>query len=136
MAAASLIVLVFYNPLWGYTANLPQQRPPFCFPNDWNSPIPCDPFPQLNDGYLAKRGSGNQPFQLWQDLSPNEQEKLRQRYREWQSLPPQKRKHYKQLFRQWQHLSPKERQQLQKDLNNWENLSPRQRDSIRRRFRN
>jgi hypothetical protein len=135
-AAAGIIVLVFCSPLWGYFPGLHQQRLPVSFPNTCKDPIAEDHLIRLDNGGLAKRGSSNQHFQQWQDLSPDEQEELRKKYKEWQSLPPQKRKLYKQLFRQWQHLPPKERKQLQEDLNNWENLSPRQRNSIRRRFKN
>ena len=133
-AAAGIIVLFSCSPLWGNIPDLYQQRPPAWLSNDCKGAIADLQLIWFND-VLAKRGSSNQHFQQWQDLSPKEQEKLRKKYREWQSLPPQKRKLYKQLFRQWQHLSPKERKQLQKDLNNWENLSPKQRNSIRRRFK-
>ena len=126
-AAAGIIVLFLCGPLWGYIPDLHQQPSPVSFSDHYMDPL---------TGYLCKRGSRDQNFQQWQDLSPKEQEKLRKKYREWQSLPPQKRNLYKQLFRQWQHLSPKERKQIQKDLDNWEYLSPRQRDSIRRRFNN
>jgi mRNA-degrading endonuclease RelE of RelBE toxin-antitoxin system len=144
-AAAGIIVLFFCSPLWGYVPDLHQPPSPVLFSDHYMSPL---------TEYLCKRGSRNQNFQQWQDLSPQEQEKLRKKYREWQSLSPeeqqiirrrmnqlnrmpsQKRKLYKQLFRQWQDLPPKERKQLQDDLDNWEYLSPRQRDSIRRRFNN
>jgi mRNA-degrading endonuclease RelE of RelBE toxin-antitoxin system len=135
-AAAGIIVLFFCSPLWGYFPDLHQQRLPVSFPNTSKDPIAKDQLIRLDNGGLAKRGSSNQYFQQWQDLSPDEQEKMRKKYKEWQSLPPQTRKLYKQLFRQWQHLPAKERKQLQEDLNNWENLSPRQRNSIRRRFKN
>lgn len=144
-AAAGIIVLLCCSPLWGYIPDLHQQPPPVLFSDHFQDPLM---------GYLCKRGSSDQNFQQWQDLSPQEQEKMRKKYREWQSLPPeeqqtirqrmnqlnsmpsQQRKLYKQLFRQWQHLPPDERKQLQEDLDNWEQLSPRQRDSIRRRFKN
>jgi len=138
IAAAGIVVLFSCSPLWGHLPNLHKQRPPVpvWLPNDCKDPIAADDQLIGFNSFLAKRDSSNQYFQQWQDLSPNEQEKMRKKYREWQSLPPQKRKLYKQLFRQWQHLSPKERKQLQEDLNNWENLSPKQRNSIRRRFKN
>jgi hypothetical protein len=144
-AAAGIIVLFFCSPLWSYIPVLHQPHSPVLFSNHYKSPL---------TEYLCKRGSRDRNFQQWQDLSPQEQEKLRKKYREWQSLPPeeqqiirqrmnqlnrmpsQQRKLYKQLFRQWQHLPPKERKQIQEDLDNWEYLSPRQRDSIRRRFKN
>ena len=145
IAAAGIIVLFFCSPLWGYIPDPDQPPSPVLFSDHYMDPL---------KEYLCKRGSRDQKFQQWQDLSPQEQEKMRKKYREWQSLPPeeqqtirrrmnqlnrmpsQQRKLYKQLFRQWQHLPSKERKQLQEDLDNWEYLSPRQRDSIRRRFKN
>jgi hypothetical protein len=143
-ATAGLIVLCCSSPIWGAFPGNDRLPIPVMFSDDSEDPLKA---------YLCKRGSSNQNFQQWQDLSPKEREKLRKKYREWQSLPPaeqqtirrrldqlnrmpsQQRKIYKQLFRQWQHLPPDERRQLQKDLENWENLSPRQQKAIRRRFR-
>ena len=142
--AAGLIVLFCYSPLWGSIADLHHQPSAVLFSDHYKDPL---------REYFCKRESRNQNFQQWQDLSPQEQEKLRKKYKEWQSLPPeeqqtirrrmnqlnkmpsQQRKLYKQLFRQWQHLPPNERTQLQKDLDNWENLTPQQKKSIRRRFK-
>ena len=153
IAAAGIVVLFSCSPLWGHIADLHQQLPPVRMSNDFKDPIADNLWIRIDD-VLAKRGSNNQHFQQWQDLSPDEQEKMRKKYKEWQSLPPeeqqlirrrmnqlnkmpsQQRKLYKQLFRQWQHLSPKERKQIQNDLNKWENLSPQQRKAIRRRFKN
>jgi hypothetical protein len=144
-AAAGLIVLFGCSPLWGSIRDLHQQPPSVLFSDHYNGPL---------TEFLCKRSSREQNFQQWQDLSPQEKEKLRKKYREWQSLPPeeqqtirrrmnqlnkmpsQQRKLYKQLFRQWQQLRPDERKQIQEDLDNWENLSPRQQKSIRRRFKN
>jgi hypothetical protein len=144
-AAAGLIILFCSSPLWGSIPDLHHQPSPVLFSDHYKGPL---------TEVLCKRGSRDQNFQQWQDLSPQEQEKLRKKYREWQSLTPeeqqtirrrmnqlnkmpsQQRKLYKQLFRQWQHLPPDERKQLQKDLDNWEQLSPRQQNSIRRRFKN
>ena len=142
--AAGLIVLFCCSPLWGSIPDFHQQSSPVLFSDHYKGPL---------KEHLCKRGSSDQNFQQWQDLSPQEQEKLRKKYREWQSLPPeeqqtirrrmnqlnkmpsQQRKLYKQLFRQWQQLPPDERKQIQEDLDNWENLSPRQQKSIRRRFK-
>ena len=144
-ATVGIIVLFCCSPLWGSIPDLHQQPSLVLFSDHSKGPM---------TEYLCKRGSRDQNFQQWQDLSPKEQEKMRKKYREWQSLPPeeqqtirrrmnqlnsmpsQQRKLYKQLFRQWQHLPPEERKKLQKDLDNWENLSPRQQKSIQRRFKN
>ena len=143
-AAIGLIVFFSCSPLWGSIAD-PHPHPFAVSASDhYNAAL---------SEYLCKRSSSDQNFQQWQDLSPQEREKLRKKYKEWQSLPPeeqqtirrrmnqlnrmpsQQRKLYKQLFRQWQHLPPNERRQLQKDLDNWENLSPQQKKAIRRRFK-
>jgi hypothetical protein len=144
-AAAGFVVLFCSSPLWGSPSHLHRQPSSVFFSVYDNGPL---------TEYLSKRGSGNQNFQQWQELSPKEREKLRKKYREWQSLPPaqqrtirrrldqlnrmpsQQRKLYKQLFRQWQHLPPKERKQLQEDLENWDRLPPRRQREIRRRFKN
>lgn len=151
--AAALIALFWCSPLWASIPDRQQISPVLQLNYDENSSAEWQSI-QFYHGYLAKRGSRHRNFQQWQDLSPEEQEKMRKKYREWQSLPPdeqeairrrmnqlnrmpsQKRKLYKQLFRQWQHLPPDERRQLQRDLDNWDSLSPQQQNSIRRRFRN
>jgi predicted Fe-S protein YdhL (DUF1289 family) len=144
-AAAGVIVIFCCGPLWGSITDFHQRSVSPLLSYRYNGP---------QTEYLCKRGSRDQNFQQWQDLSPQEQEKLRKKYKEWQSLSPeekqairqrmnqlnrmpsQQRKLYKQLFRQWQHLPPSERRQLQKDLDNWEHLTPQQKKSIRRRFKN
>ena len=149
-AAAGLLVLSFCSPLWGFSPQRHQQSVAVLLPEDYKNPLTDTQVQQWYNGYLCKRGSNNQH---WQDLSPQEQEKMRKKYKEWQSLPteekqiirqrmnqlnrmpPQKRNLYKQLFQQWQHLPPEERKQLQNDLDNWDNLSPQQQKSIRRRFK-
>ena len=151
-AAAGLAIMLLCNPLWGYSPHLHQRSIADLFPNGYRNLMSEAEVQDLNNGYLCIRGSNSQYYQKWQNLSPQEQEKMRKKYKEWQSLPaeekqlirqrmnqlnrmpPQKRKLYKQLFRQWQHLPPQEREQLQNDLDNWENLSPQQQKAIRRRF--
>jgi hypothetical protein len=151
--AAGLIVLLFCSPLWGYSPQRHQKSVAVLLPQNYYNPLTDSQMQQWYNGYLCKRGSNNQHHRKWQDLSPQEQEKMRKKYKEWQSLPteekqiirqrmnqlnrmpPQKRNLYKQLFQQWQHLPPEERKQLQNDLDNWDNLSPQQQKSIRRRFK-
>ena len=153
VAATGIIALFFYSPLWASSPER-QQFPSVLLPHHSESTLAGFQSIQFDHGYLAKRGSRDRNFQQWQELSPEEQEKLRKKYREWQSLPPdeqeeirqrmnqlnrmpsQKRKLYKELFRQWQHLPPDERQRLQRDLDNWDYLSPQEQNAIRRRFRN
>ena len=76
-AAVGLIVLLYCSPLWGSIPDLHLQPAPVLFSDHYKSPLM---------EYFCKRGSGDQNFQQWQDLSPQEQEKMRKKYREWQSL--------------------------------------------------
>jgi hypothetical protein len=153
-AIAGVIVLLYCGPLWGYLPDVASEVHPVLSPVHSSDPLPH--YILLAKKDKKKNGSGSVPqqFQQWQELSPEEQEKMRQKYQEWQSLPPEKkqifrqrmnqldkmpqqqRQMYQQLFQQWQHLSPNERKQLQRDLDNWEQLSPQQKESIRRRFKN
>jgi hypothetical protein len=154
-AIASMIVLLYCGPLWGYAPDLFPEVQPVVFAEHHKNSFP--PYPSLakRDKKRWENGSGPQDFKKWQELSPEEKEKMREKYQEWESLPPdqkqifrqrmnqldnmppQQRKMYQQLFQQWQHnLSPGERKQLQRDLDNWEQLSPQQKESIRNRFKN
>jgi len=137
--AAGLIVLIYSCPSWGYGSRLNHESVSIQAPARMEKSLPgCE--------FLSKKGKN------WQDLSPEEKEKLRRNYKEWQSLSPKEkgemrqrmdrlnkmspreREVYHQLYKKWRHLPPDERQQLQKELDNWENLSPRQQEAIRSRF--
>ena len=137
--AAGLIVLLYSCPSWGYGSRLNHDSVTIQAPVHIDKSLPgCE--------FLSKKGK------KWQDLSPEEKEKLRRKYKEWQSLSPEEkdkmrrrmerlnnmspgeRKVYRQLHKKWRHLPPDERQQLQKELDNWENLSPQQQEAIRHRF--
>lgn len=137
--AAGLIVLLYSCPSWGYGSRLNHDSVTIQAPAHIEKSLPgCE--------FLSKKGK------KWQDLSPEEKEKLRRKYKEWQSLSPEEkdkirrrmerlnnmspreRKVYRQLHKKWRHLPPDDRQQLQKELDNWENLSPQKQEAIRRRF--
>jgi len=137
--AAVLMVLIYSCPSWGYGSRLNHESVSIQAPARIEKSLPgCE--------FLSKKGKN------WQDLSPEEKEKLRRNYKEWQSLSPKEkgemrqrmdrlnnmspreREVYHQLYKKWRHLPPDERQQLQKELDNWENLSPRQQEAIRSRF--
>ena len=136
---AVVILLVCYCPSWGHISRLQQESDTILTTHSVA--------PTFYDcKFLSKKGK------KWQDMSPEEKEKLRKRYKEWQSLSPQEKEEirqrmkrlnkmsprerevYRQLYHKWRHLPPDERRQLQKELDHWENLSPQQQEAIRRRF--
>ena len=104
----------------------------------------------------GRRGQRPAPQQQWDQydgLSPEEKERLRDKYRQWESLPPEKQQvlrrrmeRWKELpsedrellrkrHRQWQELSPQERQRIRENLDRWKELSPEEQERVRQRFR-
>ena len=82
----------------------------------------------------AERDRMKQKYQEWQTLPPEEKEKLRRRWQQWNKLSPREQQLYRQRYQQWQQMSPEDRRRLQQDLNRWDSLSPQERNAIRRRF--
>ena len=88
----------------------------------------------------------------YQNLSPSEKERLKQKYRKWESYPPDKRekirrnkqrweqmspdqrKTYRDLKDRYRNMNPNERRDIQRKLRNWNNLSPQERENLKRRF--
>lgn len=98
--------------------------------------------PQGDDLYASNRrgrrgGQGNvqERYREWQEMSPQERERLRRRYEKWHNMPEEDRNLYQRRFEQWQQLSPREQQRLRRQLDQWDTLSPQEKDRIRRRFR-
>jgi hypothetical protein len=83
----------------------------------------------------AERDRMRQKYQEWQTLPPEQKEMMRKRWQQWNKLSPQDQQLYRQRYQQWQQMSPEDRRRLQQDLNRWDSLSPQERDAIRRRFR-
>ena len=72
----------------------------------------------------------------WESLPPERKKMLRQRMEQLKRLPPQDRDLFHQRFNQWQELSPRERRGIRKNLERWDGLSPREQEKIRRKFLN
>ena len=146
MALIAFILVFFYpGPAWSASPNHGQKE--YYIPHPGN-------FEKLNYFYILLADKRNKETKNFNDLSPEEQEKIKKKYKEWESLSPeekkvlrrrmnqlkqmqpQERELFQQRFRQWQHLAPNERQKLQEHLDRWEDLSPNEREAIRRRFNN
>ncbi|MFO7739063.1 MAG: DUF3106 domain-containing protein [Desulfatiglandaceae bacterium] len=72
----------------------------------------------------------------WESLPPERKEMLRQRMEQLNRLPSQDRELFRRRFNQWQELSPQERRGIRKNLEKWDGLSPREQENIRRKFLN
>lgn len=84
----------------------------------------------------------NQPVQIpssryqeWEQLPPEEKERLRQKWQYYKNLPPREQQLYKNRYEEWKRLPPEERRKIQEKLRNWEELSPEEQEAIRQKFR-
>lgn len=111
--------------------------------------LPASP----GDHALVRALAAGEDPDRWEELSPGEKRRLKQRYREYRSMPPEERRVlrdrmdrlnrmpesdrrlYQRRFRQWQRLEPAERRRILDNFQRWETLSPEERERIRRRFR-
>lgn len=76
----------------------------------------------------------NERFQQWRSMPPEHREDLRRRFEQWRNLPSQERDLYRRRFEQWRRLSPEEQRLYRQKLTDPERLSPQEREEIRRRF--
>lgn len=91
-------------------------------------------------GHKAFTVTQNQPipnsrYQEWEQLPPEEKERLRQRWQYYKNLPPREQQLYKNRYEEWKRLPPEERRKIQEKLRNWEELSPEEQEAIRQKFR-
>jgi hypothetical protein len=99
-----------------------------------------------------QRSPGEQNWDRYESLSPEERARLGERYQQWESLPPEKQQDLRrrmdrfkelppgdrELLRkrhdQWQELPPQDRQRIRDQLRRWNQLSPEEQDRLRRQF--
>lgn len=76
----------------------------------------------------------------WQELSPEQRNKLKQRYRQFQKLPAEKKQRMRKDHRRLQELSPQQRNELERELRRIRQLPPeerrRQGQQLRREYFN
>lgn len=85
----------------------------------------------------SKRDQRPTPGQNWdryENLSPEDKARLRNRYREWESLPPEKREDLRRRMEKWKELPPEDRELLRKRHEQWQELSPQERQRLREKL--
>lgn len=164
LALGAFLLLSFPAPAESYgrgeTRHAGRHRKihPTCIASHWEAFQGADGTHELPRLALKKKrsrgqredGGGN--WEDFQNLTPEEKARIRQKQREWESLPPERREmlrrrmeQLKQLplqdrelfrrrFNQWQELSPQERRGIRNNLDKWDRLSPREQEKIRRKF--
>src|SRR3990167_3530095 len=70
----------------------------------------------------------------WQNLSPEEKEKLRGRYKKWQDMDPAKKEEIKSKFQNFKNLSPEQRQKIRKNWSKFQSLPPERKEAIKEKF--
>jgi hypothetical protein len=65
-----------------------------------------------------------QQYERWQDLSAAERQELSKRYRQLEALPRAEQEALRRRFEAWLRLSPQERERMQGRLKYWRRLSP------------
>ena len=74
-------------------------------------------------------------YREWESLPPEKQQDMRRRMEKWKELPQEDRELLRRRHEQWQELPPQERQRLREKLDRWNELSPEEQERIRQRFR-
>ncbi|HKC50441.1 MAG TPA: DUF3106 domain-containing protein [Myxococcota bacterium] len=70
----------------------------------------------------------------WQKLSPEERERLHQRWQQFQSLPPQRKEELRQRATEFRKLPPEERARVRQNFDRWQKLSPEDKARVREKF--
>ena len=74
-------------------------------------------------------------IERWRSMSPDERERIRERYREWKKLSPQRKERILDTRRRWEKLPEKEKRYLRQRREIYRNASPEEREAIRKFFR-
>lgn len=66
----------------------------------------------------------------WQELSPEQRKKLKQRYRQFQKLPPEEQQKLRQRYERFRDLSPEKKQRMLERHRRLQQLTPQQRERL------
>ena len=106
-----------------------------------------------SNGVVQANPVSKEALDKWKSLSPQEKEKLRERYRKFKALSPEAReklivnsKRFKNLnpdqkqrvlanFKRFENMTPEQRQRMRERHQKWKLLTPQQRQNIREKIR-
>jgi len=66
----------------------------------------------------------------WQELSPEQRKKMKQRYRQFQQLPPEEQQKLRQRYERFRELSPEKKQRMLERHQRLQQLTPQQREQL------
>jgi uncharacterized membrane protein len=89
--------------------------------------------PQQSQQLVAQSGRDiKSARERWNNLTPEQKDRLRKRYKWWKSLSPEKKAKIRERYRQ---MSPEQRRRLREKLKRWQNLSPERKKQLREQYR-
>jgi hypothetical protein len=71
----------------------------------------------------------------WEELTPEQRERVRQHYQRFQRLPEERRRAVEERYRHWRELPPQEQQRLRRNYESYQSLNPEQRREFREKYR-
>jgi hypothetical protein len=90
----------------------------------------------LESVYLAQYGHLTPVQQRgFEDLPPEDQERIIQNYRRYKQLPQNQRKKLQNRYKKWQQMSPEERQELRKTYEKFKRMPSHKRRSLKKGLR-
>ena len=69
-------------------------------------------------------------IERWRRMSPEEQDRIRERYRQWKALPPERRERLMERTRRWRELPEGDRRYLMQRREMYRNARPEQKQAI------
>ena len=75
-----------------------------------------------------------QAIERWQQLSPEQQQALRDRYQQYQALPAEQQQQLQQNLQRFKAMDRSQQQQIQERYMRWQALSPERREQLRQTY--
>lgn len=90
------------------------------------------------EGQESAAGSGDvspEALRRWQQLSPEQKQKLRGRLEQWKNLEPERKAEIKQRFQQYKQLSPELKEKVRRNWKEIQNLPPERRREMAAKYK-
>jgi hypothetical protein len=70
----------------------------------------------------------------WRDLSPQQRYRTLQNYWQHEQLPPDRQREIEQRYQRWRGMSPEERSRIQQNYQRFQQLPPQEREQFQRKY--
>jgi hypothetical protein len=86
--------------------------------------------PEPSSGGAASDGKAR-----WETLTPEQQQKVQERWEKFKSLPPERKQRILRAWHRYRKFSPERRQQMKSRWRRFQQMSPEQKQRFRQRFK-